>query len=324
MRTVSGTTARRPAYVGVIGLMITALLVLAAMNAGRLPVIGQGGTVLHAQFTDASGIEAGDRVEIAGVRVGEVKGLEMGRGFIDVAFTLTEEVRLGEATTARIKVANLLGSKFLQVVAAGTGRLTGVIPVERTAPAYDVTEAFGDLTETVRPIDTEQLEQALTSITGAFSGAGPDVRASVRGLSTIARTIAARDQEVGSLLRRSATLTASLDASRDDIAALIRDAAALLAELDGRRDAIHGLIVHTDDLAEQLRGLVAENEKELTPALLALGEVAGQLEERQADLEATVHAVAKFARVFVNTIGGGPWFDSYIANMPNSLEVTEP
>lgn len=321
---MSGTTVRRPAYAGAVGLLVTALVVLAAMNAGRLPVIGEGGTVLHAQFTDASGIEAGDRVEIAGVRVGEVKDLEMGRGFIDVAFTVTEEVRLGSATTARIKVGNLLGSKFLQVVPAGDGELDGVIPLERTAPAYDVTEALGDFTETVRPIDTEQLEQALTSITGTFSGAGPDVRASVRGLSTIARTIAARDREVGSLLRRSATLTASLDASRGDIAALVRDAAALLAELDRRRDAIRGLIVNTNALAKQLRGLVAENEKEITPALLALGSVAGQLEERQADLEATVHAVAKFARVFVNTIGGGPWFDSYIANSPNSLEVTEP
>lgn len=321
---MSPVPTRRPAYAGAIGLVLTALVVMAAMNAGRLPVIGQGGTELHAQFADASGIEAGDRVEIAGVRVGEVKRLAMGRGFIDVAFTVTGEVRLGSATTARIKVGNLLGSKFLQVVPAGTGRLQGVIPLERTAPAYDVTEALGDFTETVRPIDTAQLEQALTAITDTFEGAGSDVRASVRGLSTIARTIAARDSEVGRLLRRSATLTASLDASRGDIAALVRDAAALLSELDRRRDAIHGLIVNTNALAKQLRGLVADNEGELKPALVALGSVAGQLEARQADLEDTVHAVAKFARVFVNTIGGGPWFDSYIANLPNSLEVTEP
>lgn len=321
---MSGVTQRRPAFAGAIGLMITALIVLAAMNAGRLPVIGQGGTELRARFTDASGIEAGDRVEIAGVRVGEVKSLAMGRGYIEVAFTVTGDVRLGSTTTARIKVGNLLGSKFLQVVPAGSGRLEGAIPVERTAPAYDVTEALGDFTETVQPIDTDQLEQALTAITGTFSGAGPDVRASIRGLSTIARTIAARDQEVSSLLDRSARLTSSLDASRGDIAALVRDAASLLDELDRRRDAIHGLIVHTTGLAKQLRGLVADNEKQLKPALVALGAVAGQLESRQADLEATVHAVAKFARVFVDTIGSGPWFDSYIANLPDSLEVNEP
>lgn len=321
---MSAATARRPAYAGALGLVITALVVLAAMNAGSLPVIGTSGHGYQARFTDASGIDAGDPVEIAGVRVGEVTDLTMGRGYIEVDFTVEKDVRLGSATTAVIKLGNLLGSKFLQVVPAGPGDLTGAIPLERTAPAYDVTAALGDFTDTVRPIDTAQLEKALTSIAGTFSGAGPDVRASVRGLSTIARTIADRDQEISSLLTRSARLTSTLDGSRGDIAALVRDAAALLTELDRRRDAIHGLIRNTTALSTQLRGLVAENEEQLKPALVALGSVAGQLEERQRDLEATVKAVAKFARVFVDTIGSGPWFDSYIANMPDSLEVTEP
>ena len=321
---MTARTPRRPAFAGAIGLAVTLVVIFAAMNAGRLPIIGHSGDAVRARFTDASGIEAGDRVEIAGVRVGAVKKLTMGRGYIEVAFTVDPGIRLGDLSTARIKVGNLLGSKYLQVVPAGTGRLHGVIPLSRTAPAYDVTEALGDFTRTVEPIDTAQLEQALRSITSTFSGAGPDVRASVRGLSTIARTIAARDTDVSSLLTRSERLTASLDGSRGDIAGLVSDAGALLTELDRRRDAIHGLIVHTTDLSRQLHGLVVDNQAQLTPALTALGAVAAQLEARQADLAATMHAVAKFARVFVDTIGSGPWFDSYIANSPDSLKVEGP
>ncbi len=315
---------RRPAYAGAIGLVITLLVVLAALNAGRLPFIGQGGRELSANFTDASGIEAGDRVEIAGVRVGEVRGLEMGRGFITVSFTVQDGIRLGDLTTARIKVGNLLGSKFLQVVPAGTGTLDETIPVARTAPAYDVTAALGDLTSTTEPIDTGKLEQALASISSTFAGAGPDVQASMRGLATISRTIAERDQDVSSLLTKSETLTSSLDASRGDIAALVRDAASLLTELDRRRAAIHGLIVNTTELSRQLHGLVQDNETQLTPALTALGSVTSQLEARQNDLTATLRAVALFARIFVNTIGSGPWFDSYIGNLPDSLKVEGP
>lgn len=311
----------RPAYQGAIGLVITLLVVLAALNAGRLPLIGQGGREVSARFTDASGIEAGDPVEVAGVRVGQVDELAMGRGYVTVRFSVPDDLALGDLTTARIKVGNLLGSKFLQVIPAGTGTLRGSIPVERTAPAYDVTQALGDFTRTTDPIDTGQLERALTAISSTFDGAGPDVRASVRGLSTIARTIADRDSDVAALLTRSERLTASLDGSRGDIAGLVRDAADLLTELDRRRDAIHGLIVHTTGLAKQLRGLVADNQAQLTPALTALAAVTGQLEARQDDLTATVSAVATFARVFVNTIGGGPWFDSYIGNAPDSLRI---
>ncbi|RNL78395.1 MCE family protein [Nocardioides marmorisolisilvae] len=318
------TTPRRPAYAGAIGLAITALLIFAAMNAGRLPVIGHGGREVRADFVDASGIEKGDRVEVAGVRVGEVRGLAMGRGHIEVRFTVADGIKLGSRTTARIKVGNLLGSKYLQVIPAGGGTLTGTIPVSRTRPAYDVTAALGDFTETTAPIDTKQLETALSSITTTFRGAAPDVRASVRGLSTIARTIADRDADVSALLSRSEKLTASLDSSRGDIAGLVRDAGLLLAELDRRREAIHGLIVHTDALAVQLHGLVRDNQATLAPALAALGQVTAQLERRQHDVEATLHAVAKFARVFVDTIGSGPWFDSYIANLPDSVTKDAP
>lgn len=320
---MSTSWRERPAYQGAIGLVVTFLVVLAALNAGRLPFIGHGGREVTANFVDASGIEAGDPVEIAGVRVGQVEELTMGRGFIAVRFTVTDDVRLGDLTTARIKVGNLLGSKFLQVIPAGTGPLAGTIPLDRTAPAYDVTEALGDLTRTADPIDTAQLEQALTSISTTFADSGPDVRASVRGLSQIARTIADRDSEVASLLTRSEQLTSSLDASRGDIAGLVRDAGDLLTELDRRRTAIRGLIVHTTELSRQLRGFVRDNQEQLTPALDALSAVTGQLEDRQDDLTATLGAVAQFARVFVNTIGGGPWFDSYIGNAPDSLRIEE-
>jgi phospholipid/cholesterol/gamma-HCH transport system substrate-binding protein len=321
---ISRNQGRRPAYTGAIGLAITFLIVLAALNAGRLPFIGHGGRELTADFTDASGIEAGDGVEIAGVRVGQVEQLSMGRGFITVAFTVADGVRLGALTTARIKVGNLLGSKYHQVIPAGTGALASTIPVARTAPAYDVTAALGDLTQTIEPINTDQLEHALKSITSTFSGAGPDVQASVRGLSSIARTIASRDQDVSSLLAKSEQLTGSLNASRGDIAALLRDSSALLTELDKRRTAIHGLIVHTTELAQQLHGFIADNQGQLTPALKAIGSVTAQLESRQNDLTATLSAVAQFATVFVDTIGSGPWFDSYIGNAPDSLKIESP
>lgn len=312
---------QRPAFQGAIGLVITAVIILGALNAGRLPFIGQGGREITAEFIDASGIEAGDPVEIAGVRVGQVEELAMGRGFIKVRFTVDPQVDLGDRTTARIKVGNLLGSKFLQVIPAGTGALTGTIGVNRTAPAYDVTEALGDFTRTTAPIDTDQLEQALTSITATFAGSGPDVQASVRGLAKLSRTIADRDQDVAALLARSATLTSTLNASRGDIAGLLRDAGALLTELDRRREAIRGLIINTTSLSRELRGFIRDNQTEITPALAALGAVTGQLEARQDDLKETISAVATFARVFVNTIGGGPWFDSYIGNAPDSLRI---
>jgi phospholipid/cholesterol/gamma-HCH transport system substrate-binding protein len=314
----------RPAVYGLLGLVACAVLVALAMNVGRLPIIGEGGREISANFSDAGGIDAGDRVEVAGIRVGTVKNLEMGPGYIRISFTVPDDLRVGARTRAAIKVGNLLGSKFINVVPAGSGDLQGTIPLSRTTSPYDVTTAFADLTETVEPLDTDRLAEALDAVSETFAGSGSDVRSAVRGLTDLSRTISTRDEAITNLLADTDTLTASLDGSRTDIAKLVKDAGTLLAELDRRRDALHGVIVHTRDLAKELNGLVEDNDRTLKPTLASLGKVTAQLERRQADLRKSMRAVAKFARLFVNTIGGGPWFDSYIGNAPDSLRIEEP
>lgn len=313
----------RPALAGVLGLVIVALMLLGVARFDQLPLIGGGDRHLTAEFTDASGLEGGNRVEIAGIAVGTVDDITMGKGRVVVHFSLDPTVRLGTSTRALIRVGNLLGNKYLEIVPEGPGRLDAshAIPLERTEPAYDIVAAFGELTETVDEIDVDQLGQSLEAVASTFRGSTEDVRATVRGLSDISRTIASRDEDVQSLLSGAETLTGSLDGSKEDISALLRDATLLLTEIDKRRDSLDGLIVHTRELSDELRGLVADNQEQLDPALKELERVTKLLDKRQDQLAATVHSVARFARVFSNTIGSGPWFDSTIGNAPNSLEV---
>lgn len=321
-----GFGARYPhARAGLIGLLGVALVVALAMNAGRLPFLGGGGgRTLEARFTEIGGLLPGDPVQVAGVDVGRVESLEMGRGYITVSFTVDGPVRLGDRTRAAIRVSDILGSKLVEVLPAGTGTLHGTIPVERTEPPYDLTTAFGDLTRSVQKIDTGAMERALRAIDRTFRGSGPDVRQALKGMAGFSRAVAARDDELTRLIQRSDTLTGSLAASSSEITGLLHSSRLLLGELQRRRSALHGLVVHTRQLAAQLRGLVTDNRATLAPALAALDRVAGQLASRQQELRATLRGVATFARVFVNTIGNGPWFDSYIGNAPDTLKLEAP
>lgn len=312
---------RNPALAAVVGLAVIALLIVASFKVASLPVIGTHGDTMTAEFSDASGLKVGDRVEIAGVDVGDVTRLTMGHARIIAAFRVESPARLGTETGAAIRVGNLLGTKYIEVLPRGTGRLSTdrPIPLSRTAPAYDVVSAFGDLTDTVEPINEDEVAKALTSIADTFRGSSADVRAAVRGLSAVSRSVASRDAEVQQLLQRSETLAKSLDGSRADIGSLVRDASALLAEIDKRRETLHSLIVHTDDLSEQLHGLVTDNQAQISPALANLERVTSLLAQRQKQLGDTLHSLATFTKVFVNTIGSGPWFDSYLSNLPDSV-----
>ena len=69
-------------------------------------------------------------------------------------------------------------------------------------------------------------------------------------------------------------------------------------------------------MSEQLTLLIRESRADLKPALTNLDTVVGVLLKNQDNLDSTLRLMAPFYRVFANTLGNGPWFDTYIYNMP--------
>ncbi len=321
---MTGERAGNLGRAGVIGLVLVALLVVGVQRLDALLALGGDRGQVTAYFIDSSGLAEGDRVEVAGIAVGSVTEVAIDGARIRVVAELDQEVSLGADTAAAIKVGNLLGSKYLDLLPAGDGTLSGPIPVERTDPAYDVVQAVSDLSTTVQDIDTARLGRALQTVADTFDGAGPDIRRAVDGLSQLSRTITARDQALQALFADTEEVVGTLDVSKEDISRFVRSASLLLDEVDRQRATISALITHARELSEQLRGLVADNQRDLTPALQNLERVTRLLEGRQDKLRRTAHNLATFSRVFIDTIGSGPWFDSYIANVPDTVSTTGP
>ncbi len=103
-------------------------------------------------------------VQVGGIRVGRVQDVELDDGKVLVTFEVDHGVEFGNESQASVEVLNLLGEKYLDLIArrrrpARRGRRRS----RSTAPqsAYDIVGVFGDLTTTTEQIDTDQLDQAL-------------------------------------------------------------------------------------------------------------------------------------------------------------------
>ena len=79
---------------------------------------------------------------------------------------------------------------------------------------------------------------------------------------------------------------------------------------------MHNLLVATSQLSQQLTGLVQDTRADLKPALDHLHNVVQVLQKNQDNLDNSLRLTAPFYRVFANTLGNGPWFDTYIQNLP--------
>src|SRR3712207_1636582 len=213
---------------------------------------------------------------------------------------------------------------FLALEPAGTGHLEegSEIPVERTSSPYDVVEAFSGLAETAADIDTDQLAASFTTLADLMRNTPDEFRGALDGVSALSSNIAEKNVQINSLLQNLKRVSTVLDARDQDIIDLMRDSDVLFRALVARREAVHRLLVSTSTLSRQLTGLVKESRKDLKPALTQLAQVVDVLTKNGGSLDNSLRLMAQFYRVFANTLGNGPWFDTFIQNMPPVADVT--
>ncbi|MGB0408920.1 MAG: outer membrane lipid asymmetry maintenance protein MlaD [Opitutales bacterium] len=100
---------------------IVAVLYL-AIQVGSARVFGTDNYELGARFSRVSGVVAGSRVEIAGVRVGTVKDVVLDSHFFAIAtLELPRSLQLDDDTIASVKTAGFIGDRYIELSPGGSG-----------------------------------------------------------------------------------------------------------------------------------------------------------------------------------------------------------
>ena len=301
---------------GAVTLVVMALTLVAAFNLGKFP--GFAGGTYQAEFADASGLRKGHMVQVGGIRVGRVQDVELvDSNKVRVTFDVDNGVDFGTESRASVEVLNLLGEKYLELEPAGPGQLgeDDVIPVERTESAYDIVGVFGDLTTTTERIDTDRLARALDVVADTTNQAAPEIEASFRGIARLSRSVAGRDAQIQALREGAQSVSKVLADRSQDLVSLMRNSDLVFKEVQRRREAVHLLLVNARDLAKQLRGVAADNQAQIGPALQEVDDLLTLLNSKEKELKATLNALGPYVDILSNIIGTGPWFDAYAANL---------
>lgn len=306
---------RNQATVGAVTLVLIVLTALAAFNADNLPIIG-GGTTYTAEFGESAGLRPGNEVRLAGVKVGDVRRVKLARNKVLVDFKV-RDVTVGDRSTISIQIKTLLGDKYLAISPEGdrAQNPNDTIPRARTLAPFDIVPAVSELSKTVGKIDTAQLAQSFQVISDTFAHSPQNLRGALTGLSQLSASLSTRDSELARLLSNTAALSKTVADRDTQLQKLFADATLLLDELNRRRDAVSALLTGTTALAEQLQGLVSDNQQQLKPALDELTKVTTILRRNQDNLSQSLHNLAPYVRMFNNVIGNGRWFEGYICGL---------
>ncbi|GAY18176.1 MCE family protein [Mycobacterium sp. shizuoka-1] len=309
---------------GFIGLALIVLVITIGLSPERL--VSLATSIRHqALFTEAGGLQAGNDVKVSGVKVGTVSDVSLQRGKALVTFMVKGSVRLGEDTEAHIRTGTLLGQRILTLESNGKGSLRSadVIPVSRTGSPYSLTQSLSDLASNTADTDTAAINQSLDTLSDTLDRISPQLGPTFDGISKLSRAINERNESLGSLLKSAANVTGILSQRSAQVNTLLLNANDLIGVLSQRRYAIANLLASTSALAKQLSGIVADNEKELAPALEKLNSVTAMLEKNNDNITAAMKGLAKFQLTQAEAVNNGFYYNAFVANL-NPAQTLQP
>lgn len=310
-----------------LSLFIVITTVATAILAVTIGNITFGATKTYkAVFSDATGVVSGDDVRIAGVKVGTVEGVEiLDRTKAVVEFTVQDETRLTESTYANIRYRNLVGQRYIALTegagSPGVLREGSTIPLDRTAPALDLTvlfNGFKPLFAAMSPADVNQLAFELIQV---FQGEGGTLESLLDRTASVTTTLASRDQLIGDLIGNlNQTLTTVGDRD-EELSSLIVQMRRFVGGLSQDREAILGSLDSISALAVQTSDLVTGIRPGLTKDITQLKNVTKNLNDNQAELDRAL----KVLPIKLNKVGRtaiyGSWFNFYLCDFTGQVRL---
>lgn len=223
------------------------LVVVLTLVAGLLSGCGKDGFVVTAVFDDVGDLQSRHSVQVADVRVGEIKSVHLTKDFhAEVRMTIHGGQRIPKDSVALLRTTSLLGEKFIELrpkgdPAKGPFLADGDV-VAQTAEAPELEFVAEQAITVLGAVVTSDVAGVIRTGAEAFGGRGDDLHALIQDLAAISSTLASRTDEIQRIIDGLDTTTATLAANSDDLATMLTNLATATQVLaDNRQKAITAL-----------------------------------------------------------------------------------
>ena len=288
-----------------------------------------------AVFSDVTGLEVGDDIRVAGVRVGEVEDIRIkDRRLAEVAFTVTQDRPLLAGTEAVIRYRNLVGQRYLALT-EGTGDGTrlppgGQIPLSRTQPALDLNALLNGFKPLFAALSPQDVNQLAMEIIKTLQGEGGTINSLLTHTASLTTTLADRDKLIGSVIDNLNQVLGPLDKRSGRLSQLIQELQKLVSGLSGDRKAIGSSLAGINSLSEATSGLLEDGRPALREDIAGLSKLSKTLGDNHKTVEGVLQRWPRKLNKLTGTATYGSWFNFYLCDfdgrvvLPNDAGVVTP
>lgn len=319
---------RSPILIGILSIIGITAFMTGSFYINRIPFINQSYEI-KAEFANAAGIQKENQVRVAGIKVGQVTNIEIDGTKVVVTLEIENGVDIPEDAGAQIKLATLLGTKFVALNEAGGGgpymEEGTVIPIDRTSIPYEIYQASKQGTDVVAKLDGDALNNLLVKLTEVVRGARSEVGHALEGLNELGGQLNAKEADFRALMAGADDLTKLLSDEGDEIVQLIDSSNDVLGALAQQREEIQSLLESAKIMSADLTQVLRENRGNVDSILGDLDSALTVLEGNIADIDMALKYAGPSSKYFARNFTQGRWGDIYtcVLIVPASCELDE-
>ncbi|MGW5747575.1 MCE family protein [Amycolatopsis sp. NPDC003861] len=315
MRSITG-----PAVKGLIFFLVTAAAT--AVLAITIANSNVGATIGYtARFTDATSVNPGDEVRMAGVRIGQVDSVRVvERRLADVEFSVGRTHRLTASASVTIRYRNLVGQRYLAVDPGATDTSPTLaegaqIPLDRTRPALDLTALFNGFKPLFQALSPNDVNQLSFEIIQVLQGEGSTIDSLLRHTASLTSTLAGKDALIGQVIGNLNTVLDTLNAQGDQFDTLVDTTAQLVTGLAADAKPIGQAIGGLGELTTATAGLLEQGRQPLKDSVVALGDLSKNLADNTPVFQQFIDNLPKKLDRIGTLFSYGSWANFYLCSV---------
>jgi phospholipid/cholesterol/gamma-HCH transport system substrate-binding protein len=305
---------RNPVLIGILSIVGILGMTMFAFELPNIPQFKQAYEV-KAYFSDAIGLANDNQVRVAGIKVGQVTGIELQGDRVLVSMDIENNTKIPEDATAQIKLATLLGTKFVNIDGAqGGGPYLSdgdTIPLEHTSVPYEIFQAANEGTSVLEGLNGPRLNKLLEELTKIVKTSRSEIGSALAGLNELGTGLNAKESDLKSLLAGADDLTRLLSNEGDDINRLIDSSNTVLATLAQKREEVQSLLSSTRLMAGELASLIHTHRAQLDSILGNLHNALVVLHRNVEDIDVALSYAGASTKYFAKIFTQGRWGDIY-------------
>lgn len=291
--------------------LATALLAATIRN-------GAGGETrgYHAVFSDATSLNVGDDVRMAGVKVGNVESVKVADNRLaGVDFTVNKSVSLPQGTVLQLRFRNLVGQRYISVEPP-TGAQTSLLPgyefgLDETKPALDLTMLFNGFQPLLKFLAPEDVNNLSAQIISVFQGEGSTVESLLSSTASLTTALADKDKVIGELIDNLTLVLTTVNDRSEQLNSTIITLQRLVSGLSEDRKTIGSTLDGMGRLTVSVADLLEDGRAPLKGSIKALGDLSTQL----ANAEGVLNTFFDTLPIKLDRIGRlgsyGSWLNFY-------------